>query len=201
MQLNKMWQMKNFKVLDKQDFNGKSYLSTVFLRGKELKSEVTLLKWIKLTLVELAIGVELLENIIMSFSVAPYDNYKERLGENYGATRHLSIFVPYGIFNNIVREAAIEVLFYKYHKQYYLLQPAEEYDVDKQSCSINCTRTRFSARKDLFSELIAFRRVYELFWLFFNVTIDLTVYLLSNSLEATIATAMGIEGIRRLLRV
>ncbi|EGR2849586.1 TPA: hypothetical protein ACGF4L_003847 [Vibrio cholerae] len=201
MQLNKMWQMKNFKVLDKQGFNGKSYLSTVFLRGKELKSEVTLLKWIKLTLVELAIGVELLENIIMSFSVAPYDNYKERLGENYGATRHLSIFVPYGIFNNIVRETAIEVLFYKYHKQYYLLQPAEEYDVDKQSCSINCTRTRFSARKDLFSELIAFRRVYELFWLFFNVTVDITVYLLSNSLEATIATAMGIEGIRRLLRV
>lgn len=193
--------MKNFKVIDKKDFNGKSYLSTVFLRSKELKSEVSLLKWIKLTLVELAIGVELLENIIMSFSVAPYDGYKKKLGENYGATRHLSIFVPYGIFNNIVREAAIEVLFYKYYKQYYLLQPAEEYDVDKESCSINCTRTRFSARKDLFSELIAFRRVYELCWLLFNVAIDIAVYLLSNSLEAAIASAISIEGIRRLLRI
>ncbi|PSV23526.1 hypothetical protein C0W44_01675 [Photobacterium leiognathi subsp. mandapamensis] len=193
--------MKNFKVIDKKDFNGKSYLSTVFLRSKELKSEVSLLKWIKLTLVELAIGVELLENIIMSFSVAPYDGYKKELGENYGATRHLSIFVPYGIFNNIVREAAIEVLFYKYYKQYYLLQPAEEYDVDKESCSINCTRTRFSARKDLFSELIAFRRVYELCWLLFNVAIDIAVYLLSNSLEAAIASAISIEGIRRLLRI
>ncbi|MEZ8577527.1 hypothetical protein F0248_08460 [Vibrio crassostreae] len=193
--------MKNFKVIDKQDFNGQSYLSIVFLRGKDLKSEVSLFKWIKLTLVELAIGVELLESIIMSFSIVPYENYKNRLGENYGATRHLSIFVPYGIFNNIVREVAIEVLFYKYHKQYYLLQPAEEYEVDEHTCSINCTRTRFSARKELFTELIAFRRVYELFWLFFNLSIDIIVYLLSNSIEATIITAMVIEGIRRSLRV
>ncbi|MFT2109739.1 hypothetical protein [Marinomonas sp. 2405UD68-3] len=53
--------MKSLKVLDKQDFNGKSYLSTVFLRSEKLKSELSLFKWITLILVELAIGVELLE--------------------------------------------------------------------------------------------------------------------------------------------
>ncbi|EPW6912953.1 hypothetical protein ACWOYC_004607, partial [Vibrio parahaemolyticus] len=200
-QLNEIWIMKNFRVIDTHDFYGKSYLSTVMFRNVDVKSEISLFKWLKLTLIEMAIGVELLENIIMSFSVDPYENYRKILGDGYGATRHLSDFIPYGIFNNLVRESALEILFYKYHRQYLLLMPAEDYDYDEKSKSIDCTRTRFTAKKELFAELIAFRRVYELFWLIFNLSLDILVFLVSDSLEATIATAISIEGLRRLLRV
>ncbi|WP_139070537.1 hypothetical protein [Aliivibrio fischeri] len=193
--------MKDYKIKDIHDFYGKSYVSTVFFRNDRVKDKISAFKWFRLTIIELIIGVEILESIIMSFSLSPYSNYKNLDKDEYGATCHLSLFIPYGIINCLVRNSAVEVLYYKYYHQYLLLTPVEKYDIDDQKNTINCTRTRFAAKKELFSELIAFRRVYELTWFLLNLSIDILVYYFSDSLQAAIATAIGIEALRRLLTI
>jgi len=193
--------MTDYRVIDKTTAYEKSYIGVVFRRNDRLKNDISLIKWLWLTLIELVVGFELIESIVTTASVPPYGkNQKEDSGK-YGAELHLSLHIPSGLITNFLRPQIIELLYYKYYYQYLLLSPVGEPDINDTKNIIDCTRTRFRARKEIFYQLIALRRVYDFSWLVFNLSVDLIVYYLSSNLEWALVSALTIEGIRRLLKV
>ncbi len=193
--------MTDYRVLDKTKAHEKSYISVVFRRNDRLKDDISLSKWIWLTLIELIVGFELIESIVTTASVPPYGKNQIEDSGKYGAELHLTHHIPSGLITNLLRSQIIELLYYKFYYQYLLLSLVGEPYIDDTAHTIDCTRTMFRARKEIFYQLIALRRVYDLSWLVFNLFIDLLVYYLSSSLEWALVSALTIEGVRRLLKV
>ena len=163
--------------------------------------DISLGKWIWLTLIELIVGPELIESIVTTASVPPDGKNQKEDSSKFGAELHLTLHIPSGLVTNFLRPKIIELLYYKFYWQYLLITPVGEPYINDKARTIDCTRTRFRARKEVFYQLIALRRVYDLSWLVFNLSVDLLVYYLSSSLEWALVSALIIEGARRLLKV
>lgn len=190
---------KNYKVIDKKGHIKASYIKVACFRDSELKSEISALKWFILTLVEFVVGAEILENIINSGSVHP--EHKKDDSDQYGNELHLSLHIPSGLITNLLRKQIIELLYYKFYRQYLILEPVGKPIINDAEKQIDCSRTRFRARKNLFYEFIAFRRVYDLFWLIANLSIDAIVLLATTDIQLALLSAFTVEAFRRMLRV
>jgi hypothetical protein len=192
---------KNYKVTDSANGRTSGYLKEVCFRNSDLKLQVSPFKWFILTIVEMIVGTELLESLVTTGSVPPYKKIKKENSEEYGNELHLTLHIPAGLITNILRNQIIELLYYKYYLQYLILTPVGKPSEDHTAKIIDCSRTRFRARKDIFYQFIALRRVYDLFWLFFNITVDLIVFLATTDIKFALLSALTIEAVRRLLRV
>lgn len=175
--------MTDYRVLDKTQAYEKSYISVVFRRNERLKDDISLRKWIWLTLIELIVGFELIESIVTTASVPPYGKNQKEDSSKYGAELHLTLHIPSGLITNFLRSQIVELLYYKFYLKYLLLSPMSEPYIDDEARTIDCTRTRFRARKEIFYQLIALRRVYDLSWLVFNLSIDFLVFQLGTPLR------------------
>lgn len=145
------------------------------------------------------VGVELLESIVTTGSVEPYRTIKKDDSSEFGAELHLNLHIPTGIVTNMCRRFILEVLYYKYYWQYLIFDRVGDPHINGKEKIIDCTRTRFRAKKSLFYQMIALRRVYNLAWIIFNISIDILVYYLSSSIDAAILSGIAIETLRRLL--
>ncbi|EDL70750.1 hypothetical protein A1Q_3795 [Vibrio campbellii HY01] len=145
-------------------------------------------------------GAELLENIINTSTGS-----SERADQcEYGKKLKLNFFIPSGIFTNMFRKQLVEVLYYKYYKQYQLLRPDgsfDEHDIDKTNKVVDCSSIRFASFKEVLYQLVALRRVYEFNHLVFNVMIDISVYVVSNRIDLAILSALLVETVRRILKI
>lgn len=199
--------MLNYEVIDRSKYLDSSYLRAVLFRGNNLRGSephiphVSRWKWIRLTLIELAFGIDLIDSIITTGSVPPHKNIDSEDNENFGAPLHLNNHIPFSLMSSKCRKAIVEVLYYKYYLHYYIIWPVGEPHIDDNKQRIDVTRTRFRAGKDRFYQLIALRKVYDVIWLVGNLSIDLFVYLLFQSLEAALLSALTVEGFRRFLRI
>jgi len=192
---------KNYKVIDTQNGRIGSYLKLVCYRNTNLKAQVTPIKWFVMTIVELIVGTELLESFVTTGSVPPYKTIVKDDSDNYGNELHLSLHIPAGLITNILRNQIIELLYYKYSLQYLVLEPVGEPHVNNEQSTIDCSRTRFRARKEIFYQFIALRRVYDFFWLVCNLTIDLMVFFITTDIKFVLLSALAVEAFRRFLRV
>lgn len=192
---------KNYKVIDSDKGRPNSYLKLVAFRNEELKKQVSSLKWFILTVVEMIVGTELLESFVTTGSVPTYKKILKEDSDEYGNELHLSLHIPAGLVTNILRSQIIDLLYYKYYLQYLILYPVGKPCEDNKSKTIDCSRTRFRARKNVFYQFIALRRVYDLFWLIFNITVDSLVFVATTDIKFVLLSALTIEAIRRLLRV
>lgn len=188
---------KNYKVTDSTNGRTSGYLKEVCFRSSDLKLEVSPFKWFVLTIV----GTELLESLVTTGSVPPYKTIKKEDSEEYGNELHLTLHIPAGLITNILRNQIIELLYYKYYLQYLILTPVGEPTEDHTAKIIDCSWTRFRARKNIFYQFIALRRVYDLFWLVFNIAVDLIVFFATTDIKFALLSALTVEAIRRLLRV
>ena len=190
----------DYKVVDKSWYPKTNLFKAVFIRNEENRSLVGRLKWLKLNVIEITFGSELLENIINTSTGS-----SERGDQcEYGKRLKLNSFIPSGIFTNIFRKQLIEVLYYKYYKQYQLLRPSDsfdEHDIDRKKKVIDCTSISFASFKEVLYQLVAMRRVYEFNHLLFNMMIDITVYVVSNRIDLAILSALLVETIRRVLKI
>ena len=181
-------------IIDKNPAISGSYAKTVFCRSDRVKSEVGLLDWCVLTIVELIVGEELLEQLVTTSA------YNETEKTKVGHFLHLSDMVPSGRITNALRRKIYQVLYYKYYKQYLFLTPEAAIDNFETTARLDLRRARFGMRHDLLYQVIAFRRVYILAWLFSNVTINVALYLTAD-LQSALLGALSVEGIRRLFRL
>jgi len=191
---------KYFRVIDKNTLNIPNYFKVAFFRNEQLKQSVPLVRWIWLTIVELMVGEELLENLVStsSHSGCPEDEDGAAL---YGLPQQLFFHIPGGFINNVLIKHIVEVLYYKYYQQYYFLDPVDVPYPDTETNTINITRIRFRLKKDLLYQVISFRRVYIASWVVFNFLFDVVVYLSTHDIQWALISALAIEAIRRLLRV
>jgi hypothetical protein len=192
---------KNYRIIDENRVLNGGYLKTVCFRNMELKNQLSVSKWLQLTLVEMIVGAELLESLVTTGSVSTDKNFLNGDSANYGNELHLSLHIPGGIITNLLKNQIIELLYYKFHWQYLILDQVGDTYIDDKANIISCTRTRFRARKDLFYQFIALRRVYDLFWLVFNLIVDSVVFLVTKDIQYSLISALTIEAIRRVLRV
>ena len=192
---------KNYSVIDKGSAYESGYLKLVFFRRTTLVDKVSLIRWVQLTIVEMIVGYELLESFLITASVPSDFKDREPDNEDYGKPMHLRLHIPMGLVNKRLKPYILEVLYYKYYLQYLMIEPVQAPKRDELTKTINCTRTRFRAKKSMFYQLIYFRRVYDLTWLLTNVCIDLAVYLSSSDINLAIISALLVEGFRRLIKI
>lgn len=192
---------KNYKAIDTTKGFTDGYIKQVCFRNEHLKKQVGPFKWFILTLVEFIVGAELIESIIFTGSVPPHKNLNKNDSEQYGNELHLTLHIPAGLITNLLRNQIIELLYYKFYSQYLILEQVGNVHIDDNKKTINCTRTRFRARKNLFSQFIAVRRVYDLFWLIVNLMVDLIVFIATTDIQLVLLSALIVEAFRRVLRV
>ncbi len=188
------------RVFEANQFRSRGYVGTLFRRGERTKDVVPLWAWIRMTVVELLVGDELLESLVTTASDSGCPEDPDVKGK-FGRGQHLSHHIPYGLVNKLLRPRLLEVLYYKYHLQYLLLDSVAPVAESRTENIIDVTRTRFRLHKDLLGELIAFRRVYVVCWTCFNLLVDAVVFLVWQEFEAVVLSALSIEAIRRMLKL
>ncbi|MCD9485460.1 hypothetical protein GLP25_20070 [Photobacterium phosphoreum] len=182
--------MKTKNVIDNSEYSKNGFYQLIWFRGDDLKSEINRYYWFYLTLIEMLVGYELVENVILTSNGNNNDT---------GKGLHLNRIIPSGIINNFLRKRILDVLYFKYYCRYkmFCISSVVDNDLDE----INCTRKVFFAKKGNFYQLIAFRRCYDLFWLVLNIFVDTIVYFYTNDISMVLISAISIEGIRRLLKI
>ncbi|ELA9714041.1 TPA: hypothetical protein KD131_004734 [Vibrio parahaemolyticus] len=190
----------DYKIIDKSWYPKTNLFKAVFIRNEENRSLIGRLKWLKLNAIEIIFGAELLENIINTST----DSSERGDQCEYGKKLKLNSFIPSGIFTNMFRSQLLEVLYYKYYKQYQLLRPSDSFDendIDRTKKVVDCSLIRFASFKEVLHQLVALRRVYEFNHLLFNVMIDISVYVVSNRIDLAILSALLVETVRRILKI
>ena len=193
--------MSGTKAVDRSNYYQQSYFPTVFFRGDRVKDLVSRRKWAWLTVVELIVGVDLIESILATSSVPPHKNIRKKDSNEYGLPQTLNNHIPAGMITNLLRPNVIEVLYFKYYGQYLILWPDSEIRHDEAKTEIDLTRYRFAAGKDRLNQLMALRKVYDGSWLIANLSIDALVWIASQNLESVLISALLVEGLRRALRI
>ncbi|ETZ09179.1 hypothetical protein [Vibrio parahaemolyticus] len=192
---------KNYRVVDKTRTYEDGYLKLVFFRSHKLRDRIGRMRWILVTLTELMVGAELLESLLVTASVPPSLQSEKAEYERFGLPLHLSMHIPMGFVTKKLKFKILEVLYYKYCLQYMILESTSPPKVNELEKIINCTRTKFRVNKYTFYQFIALRRVYDLSWLVFNISLDLLIYVWSNDLNAALLSALFVEGLRRAIKV
>lgn len=188
----------DYRVIDQSRFHATNLFKLVFVRNEKNKKSISLLKWFKLTILEILFGPEIIEGFI-STSSCP-SNSNEKNIDYYGREQTLNLHIPNGFFTNLFRKHLVEVLYYKYHLQYAILKENDNPIKDEKLKVINCTGVFFSAFKEMFNQFISLRRVYEFSALVFNISIDLAVYYASERIDIAILSALIIESVRRIIK-
>jgi len=190
----------HIRIIDNSNLVKQNYLKIVWFRNEQLKKEVSLFRWIWLCALEIMFGEELLENFVIT---CPDNTSPEHENSNneYCMANMLNSHIPNGIFTNVFRKQLIELLYYKYYLQYLMIIPSSEYSVHVEQNTINLTRSPFWFRKKLLYQVIAFRRVYILSAIAFNLAVDFAVFVYSSDLHITALVAISLEAFRRLLKI
>ncbi len=191
---------KYYRIIDSSTLNIYSYFRVAFFRNTDLKQKVSLIRWIWLTFIEIIVGEELLESLVTtsSYGGCPEDPDEMSL---YGLPQKLALHVPGGLINKLLMPHIVEVLYYKYHLQYYFLDRVSEPYIDDTKKTINVSRVRFRLKKHLLYQVISFRRVYITSWVVSNFVIDMLVYFFTQDIQWALLSALSIEALRRLVRI
>ncbi len=191
---------RDLKVIDTQRPIVQNYWRIVYFRDPErVTPVVSRLKWVKLCILEVLFGQELLESLVTTASVSgcPEDPDPEK---KWGKPAQLNLHIPSGLFTNRVRSQLVEVLYFKFYLQYLFIRPVSEiYCFDNET--IDLTRTRFRLNKELLYLVIPFRRTYLATALGINLTADVVVYAATSSAVAVAIAAAAIEACRRLFKL
>ncbi|WP_318408165.1 hypothetical protein [Photobacterium leiognathi] len=182
--------MKTKKVIDNSEYSKDGFYHLIWSRGDELKSEINRYYWFYLTLIEMLVGYELIENIIITSNCNNND---------IGKGLHLNMLIPNGFVNNFFRKRILDLLYFKYYLRYKSLCISSI--VDNNSENINCTRKKFFSRKGVSYQFIAFRRCYDIFWLIMNLFFDAIVYFYTNDISMVLVAALLFEGLRRIVKI
>ena len=190
--------MPNYTVIDSTNVLDGHYLKTVFRRAELLKREISVVKWLWLTVVEIVFGKEILEHMVINASVDSVGRHPHI--QDHGKMMHLSRHIPAGMFTNLFRKTITEVLYYKYYRQYGIISPEECPHRNEEKREIDCSQNRFCVDKKYFEQFISFRRAYDFSWLAINLLFDAIAYSVSSSLSLGMLTALTVEAFRRLLK-
>lgn len=187
-------------VVDRTPQIAPNYFKSVFFRDPERTAHVPLLKWIWYSALEVFFGEELLESLVTTASLSGSPDAPDPDGK-YGWSLQLSLQVPAGIFSNLLHRHLVELLYYKFHHQYLLIEPIADVYANETDGYWDITRVRFRLRKALLYQLIAFRRVYLAEALVLNVLVDALVLVVTQSGYAALMAALGVEALRRLMKL
>lgn len=187
-------------VVDRTTPIAPNYFKVVFFRDSERTAHVPLRKWLWYSLLEVFFGEELLESLVTTASLSGSSDAPDPEGK-YGWPLQLSLQVPSGFFSNLFRKQLVELLYYKFHHQYMLIEPIADVYPDPAGKHWDVTRVRFRMKKELLYQLIAFRRVYLAEALALNIAGDALVYAATHSAIAAMLSAFALESLRRFMKI
>jgi hypothetical protein len=192
--------LRYLSVIDRTPQIAPNYFKSVFFRDSKRTAHIPRHKWIWYGLLEVFFGEELLESLVTTASLSGSADAPDPDGK-YGWPLQLSLQVPAGIFSNLLHRHLVELLYYKFHHQYLLIEPIANVYADETESYWDVTRVRFRFRKELLYQLIAFRRVYLAEALALNVLIDVVVFAVTQSGYAALGAALAVEALRRLMKL
>ncbi|EIZ1008064.1 TPA: hypothetical protein RQJ98_004598 [Vibrio vulnificus] len=148
--------------------------------------------WLKITLLEIYLGEQLLE---MISNTASYNHETEELtigSESNGWKKPLIDYIPSTYLNAKLKDSILRLLRIKYLYQYKLIKK-----VDSKSLEYDDKATLYKLNHASLHLLTELKLAYNTIWVGLNLTIDLIVYLCTKDLATTLAVGGAIEFIRR----
>lgn len=164
-----------------------SIFTKVFIRSDK---SIVLMKWIKLTLLEIYLGEQLLEMLLAFSSYTKGTDLDAILpaGSNGYQTENLDDFIAATYINSKLRNKIVELLQIKYLDHYDVLTKTQNSENGNPEYKLN------SEKLYLLTEL---KLSYNTIWVALNLVTDIIVYILSSDLATALATGAVIEFIRR----
>ncbi|MEH0023125.1 MAG: hypothetical protein V6Z89_26020 [Desulfobacter sp.] len=169
-----------------------SVFKIVFLRNNK---ETGIFLWLKLLLLEVYLGEQLLEMLTNTSS------YNTEIGdgasfgtESNGWKQKLVTFIPATFLNKLLQKSIIQLLEVKYVNQYKLLILANEIDEHQTSLYENSI---YKLNNQVLYLLTELKLSYNTIWVCLNLSIDLIVFAATTDIVKTLATGALIEFIRR----
>lgn len=175
-------------------------LITIVFFNKGLYKEVGLNLYLKLLLVELIFGAELLSNLVATSSYANPEKWVKKDNNGVidnGLYRQLSFHVPYGILNILFMNSIFQLLYFNFFKQYQLLKTDSSDQIIQNKDSIDIRRIWFGVDKEILYQFTEVTKLYNLFWLIINILLDIAVYIVVNDITITALFAVLFEYFRR----
>ncbi|EJR0962113.1 TPA: hypothetical protein NJ348_004454 [Vibrio parahaemolyticus] len=163
-----------------------SVFSKVFSRGST--QGISLLKWMKLTLLESYLGEQVID-IILSVSSYQTKSVSWKGGDQAvgGYRGELEFFIPSTFINKLLKPHILELLEIKYFQHYEVLEKGETKE----------NQHLYSANPHNLPVLSELKLSYNTIWVAINVTVDVMVYLVTSDISAALVSGAVIEFIRR----
>lgn len=153
-----------------------SILLTILLK-KDVK-DVSVLEWIKLTIIELYVGDQVLD--IVS-SVSSFH------GSSKGWKKDFEYFIPATFINKIMKRLIVRLIDVKYYKYYRILS-------DKQ---YKGELVGYSANSDEIAKISELKICYNTIWVAVNILVDTFVFIVTEDISAALLSGAAIEFFRR----
>lgn len=155
------------------------------------KNKKPTMTWIKNLFIEIYIGEQIID---MLTTTAPYNNeqYIPVIDSEPGGWRKpIKEFIPATLTNKIAEKSISRMIKEKYLDHYEIIKPATlSADLKKEGCyELN------HGKIHLLTEL---KIAYNTIWTIINISIDLAIYLSTNSLTAALISGATIEALRRI---
>ncbi|MGC9460408.1 hypothetical protein [Vibrio genomosp. F10] len=166
-----------------------SVFKTVFLNESK---NVSCLAWVKLILLEIYLGEQLLEMLVNTSS---YNLESESFtigSESNGWKKPLEDFIPATFFNRLLQNQIEELLNTKYNEHYQLMKV-----VDDKSLEYDSSKPLFKLNNQKLYLLTELKLAYNTIWVTLNIVIDIGVYWFTKDISLTILAGAGIEFLRR----
>lgn len=164
-------------------------LKKVFLRGQ---TDTSICKWLAMLPLELYVGEHLVEMLANTASYNHETNQPRIGSETNGWRKPLSDFIPATLFNKFAKAKILELLEEKYLKHYELIKQSAPY---AEGAPI---KERFELNHGKLYLLTELKLSYNTIWVILNLTIDLTVYFITNDIATTLLAGALVELLRRL---
>lgn len=170
---------------------------SIFLKlFKRSDKNCSLIKWLKLTLLEAYLGDQLLDLLASFASYTESNSVNEFLfGEGSRYKLDLSEFIPATFINRILELHIVELLKIKYINHYEVIiefsKPVPVVGIPTEE------PIHYEVNPRKLFMLTELRLSYNTIWVSFNIVIDILVFLYTSDLVAALVTGGFVEFVRR----
>lgn len=189
----------SYALRDVEKVKAPSVMGLVFFRTGENKN-IGFIFWLKLLLFEIMFGEEMLNNLVMtaSYSNSGVFELSSEI-EDSGWKKQINYHIPNGIINNLFKCQITEMMYYKFYKQYLIL---ETDDIEKPvKCGevLDISNVEFKVSKDRLHQFMELKKLYNFIGATLNIIFDGLVYMCSKRLDFALLSGVLIEYFRKIV--
>ena len=139
----------------------------------------------------------MLDNLVITSSYNNTNILRVGAGVNdSGWNRQIAYHIPNGIINNWFKNQITEMMYYKFCKQYLILETEGNSTIN--GSIIDISETDFKVSKERLHQFMELKKLYNFIGATCNIAIDSVVYLVSKRIDIAIVSGAIFEYMRKI---